>query len=156
MTNEQLKIFADMFKDLGLTQLKVNDKDFELTLKKEVKVVTTSVESVPVVSSNQVVTATNEKTIDSESETETTETDSSLNDVKAPLVGVFYAAPSPEGEAYVKVGDRVNKGDVLCVIEAMKMFNEIKAEASGTIAEICVDNGNVVEYGQTLFKITMD
>lgn len=156
MTNEQLKIFADMFKDLGLTQLKVNDKDFELTLKKEVKVVTTSVESVPVVSSNQVVTATNEKTIDAVSETETTETDSSLNDVKAPLVGVFYAAPSPEEEAYVKVGDRVNKGDVLCVIEAMKMFNEIKAETSGTIAEICVDNGNVVEYGQTLFKITMD
>ena len=140
MTNEQLKIFADMFKDLGLTQLKVNDKDFELTLKKEVKVVTTSVESVPVVSSNQVVTATNEKTIDAVSETETTETDSSLNDVKAPLVGVFYAAPSPEEEAYVKVGDRVNKGDVLCVIEAMKMFNEIKAETSGTIAEICVDN----------------
>lgn len=156
MTNEQLKIFAEMFKDLGLTQLKVNDKDFELTLKKEVKVVTTSVESVPVVSSNQVVTATNEKTIDAVSETETTETDSSLNDVKAPLVGVFYAAPSPEEEAYVKVGDRVNKGDVLCVIEAMKMFNEIKAETSGTIAEICVDNGNVVEYGQTLFKITMD
>lgn len=156
MTNEQLKIFADMFKDLGLTQLKVNDKDFELTLKKEVKVVTTSVESVPVVSSNQVVTATNEKTIDAVSETETTETDSSLNDVKAPLVGVFYAAPSLEEEAYVKVGDRVNKGDVLCVIEAMKMFNEIKAETSGTIAEICVDNGNVVEYGQTLFKITMD
>ena len=156
MTNEQLKIFADMFKDLGLTQLKVNDKDFELILKKEVKVVTASVENVPVVSSNQVVTATNEKTIDAVSETETTETDSSLNDVKAPLVGVFYAAPSPEEEAYVKVGDRVNKGDVLCVIEAMKMFNEIKAETSGTIAEICVDNGNVVEYGQTLFKITMD
>ena len=156
MTNEQLKIFADMFKDLGLTQLKVNDKDFELILKKEVKVVTASVENVPVVSSNQVVTATSENTVETVSDTDTTETNSSLNDVKAPLVGVFYAAPSPEEDAYVKVGDRVNKGDVLCVIEAMKMFNEIKAETSGTVAEICVDNGNVVEYGQTLFKITMD
>ena len=156
MTNEQLKIFADMFKDLGLTQLKVNDKDFELILKKEVKVVTASVENVPVVSSNQVVTATSENTVETVTDTDTTETNSSLNDVKAPLVGVFYAAPSPEEDAYVKVGDRVNKGDVLCVIEAMKMFNEIKAETSGTIAEICVDNGNVVEYGQTLFKITMD
>ena len=156
MTNEQLKIFADMFKDLGLTQLKVNDKDFELILKKEVKVVTASVENVPVVSSNQVVTATSENTVEDVTDTDTTETNSSLNDVKAPLVGVFYAAPSPEEDAYVKVGDRVNKGDVLCVIEAMKMFNEIKAETAGTIAEICVDNGNVVEYGQTLFKITMD
>ena len=156
MTNEQLKIFADMFKDLGLTQLKVNDKDFELMLKKEVKVVTASVENVPVVSSNQVVTATSENTVETVTDTDTTETNSSLNNVKAPLVGVFYAAPSPEEDAYVKVGDRVNKGDVLCVIEAMKMFNEIKAETSGTIAEICVDNGNVVEYGQTLFKITMD
>ena len=156
MTNEQLKIFADMFKDLGLTQLKVNDKDFELILKKEVKVVTASVENVPVVSSNQVVTATSEITVEDVTDTDTTETNSSLNDVKAPLVGVFYAAPSPEEDAYVKVGDRVNKGDVLCVIEAMKMFNEIKAETSGTVAEICVDNGNVVEYGQTLFKITMD
>ena len=156
MTNEQLKIFADMFKDLGLTQLKVNDKDFELILKKEVKVVTASVENVPVVSSNQVVTATSENTVEDVTDTDTTETNSSLNDVKAPLVGVFYAAPSPEEDAYVKVGDRVNKGDVLCVIEAMKMFNEIKAETSGTVAEICVDNGNVVEYGQTLFKITMD
>ena len=156
MTNEQLKIFADMFKDLGLTQLKVNDKDFELILKKEVKVVTASVENVPVVSSNQVVTATSENTVETVTDTDTTETNSSLNNVKAPLVGVFYAAPSPEEDAYVKVGDRVNKGDVLCVIEAMKMFNEIKAETSGTIAEICVDNGNVVEYGQTLFKITMD
>lgn len=156
MTNEQLKIFADMFKDLGLTQLKVNDKDFELILKKEVKVVTASVENVPVISSNQVVTATNENTVEDLTDTDTTETNSSLNDVKAPLVGVFYAAPSPEEDAYVKVGDRVNKGDVLCAIEAMKMFNEIKAETAGTIAEICVDNGNVVEYGQTLFKITMD
>lgn len=156
MTNEQLKIFADMFKDLGLTQLKVNDKDFELILKKEVKVVTASVENVPIVSSNQVVTATSENTVEDVTDTDTTETNSSLNDVKAPLVGVFYAAPSPEEDAYVKVGDRVNKGDVLCAIEAMKMFNEIKAETAGTIAEICVDNGNVVEYGQTLFKITMD
>ncbi len=156
MTNEQLKIFADMFKDLGLTQLKVNDKDFELILKKEVKVVTASVENVPVVSSNQAVTATSENTVEDVTDTDTTETNSSLNDVKAPLVGVFYAAPSPEEDAYVKVGDRVNKGDVLCAIEAMKMFNEIKAETAGTIAEICVDNGNVVEYGQTLFKITMD
>lgn len=156
MTNEQLKIFADMFKDLGLTQLKVNDKDFELILKKEVKVVTASVENVPVVGSNQVVTATNENTVEDVTDTDITETNSSLNDVKAPLVGVFYAAPSPEEDAYVKVGDRVNKGDVLCAIEAMKMFNEIKAETAGTIAEICVDNGNVVEYGQTLFKITMD
>lgn len=156
MTNEQLKIFAEMFKDLGLTQLKVNDKDFELVLKKEVKVVTTSVENVPVVSNTQVTPVENIDNIGTVENAKEEVVNSSLTDVNTPLVGVFYSAPSPEEDAFVKVGDRVNKGDVLCVIEAMKMFNEIKAETSGTIAEICVDNGNVVEYGQTLFKITMD
>lgn len=156
MTNEQLKIFAEMFKDLGLTQLKVNDKDFELVLKKEVKVVTTSVENVPVVSNTQVTPVENIDNIGTVENAKEEVVNCSLTDVNAPLVGVFYSAPSPEKDAFVKVGDRVNKGDILCVIEAMKMFNEIKAETSGIIAEICVDNGNVVEYGQTLFKIAMD
>ncbi|HIS68128.1 MAG TPA: acetyl-CoA carboxylase biotin carboxyl carrier protein [Candidatus Gallacutalibacter stercoravium] len=70
---------------------------------------------------------------------------------KSPMVGVFYAAPSPESEPYVKVGSRVKKGDVLCIIEAMKLMNEVTAEFDGEVAEICAQDGEVVEYGQTLF-----
>lgn len=73
--------------------------------------------------------------------------------VVSPTVGVFYAAASPESKPFVAVGDRVEKGDTLCIIEAMKLMNEIPAEVSGKIAEICVGNGQVVEYGQALFRI---
>lgn len=76
-----------------------------------------------------------------------------LHEVKSPMVGVFYAAPEPGAEPYVKVGDRVKKGDVLCIVEAMKLNNEITADRDGEVVDICVQNGSVVEYGQTLFKL---
>lgn len=73
--------------------------------------------------------------------------------IKSPMVGVFYAAPSPDRPPFVSVGDTVGKGDVVCIIEAMKIMNEITADKSGTITEILVENGDVVEYDQPLFKI---
>ena len=73
--------------------------------------------------------------------------------VTCPLVGVFYAAPSPNDAPFVSVGSTVKKGDVLCIVEAMKLMNEITAEQDGTITEICVENGQVVEFGQTLFYL---
>ena len=73
--------------------------------------------------------------------------------VTAPLVGTYYAAPGPEQPPFVKAGDRVKKGETLCLIEAMKMMNEITAEEEGVISEICVTNGQVVEYGTELFRI---
>lgn len=75
------------------------------------------------------------------------------NPIKSPMVGVFYAAPSPEDAPYVAVGDFVKKGDVVCIVEAMKLLNEIVAENDGEVAEICVENGDVVEFGQPLFYI---
>ena len=73
--------------------------------------------------------------------------------VPAPMVGTFYAASSPGAAPYVQVGDRVNEGDTLCIIEAMKMMNQIDAEVSGVIKSIRVQNGEAVEYGQTLIVI---
>ncbi len=73
--------------------------------------------------------------------------------VVAPLVGTFYAAPSPDDPHFVKVGDRVDENTVVCIIEAMKVMNEVKAGASGTIAEILVDNAHPVEFGTKLFRI---
>ncbi|MDQ3397720.1 MAG: acetyl-CoA carboxylase biotin carboxyl carrier protein [Deinococcota bacterium] len=73
--------------------------------------------------------------------------------VTAPIVGTFYGAPSPDAADYVKVGDKVEAGKVLCIIEAMKLMNEIEAEVAGTIAEILVKNEEPVEYGQVLFRI---
>lgn len=74
-------------------------------------------------------------------------------EIKSPMVGVFYSAKAPGEKDFVSVGDQVQKGDVLCIIEAMKLMNDITAEHSGTVAEICVANGDIVEYGQVLFKL---
>ena len=73
--------------------------------------------------------------------------------VRSPMVGVFYAAPAENAAPFVAVGDRVKKGDTLCIIEAMKLMNEITADADGVIAEVCVGNGQVVEYGAALFRM---
>ena len=73
--------------------------------------------------------------------------------VTSPMVGVFYVAPSPEADPYVAIGSKVKRGDVLCIIEAMKLMNEITAELDGTVTQVCLKNGDVVEFGQTLFYI---
>ena len=75
------------------------------------------------------------------------------HEVTAPIVGTFYAASSPDADDFVKVGDQVDKGAVLCIIEAMKLMNEIEADVAGTIREILVSNEDPVEYGQVLFHI---
>ena len=74
-------------------------------------------------------------------------------DITSPMVGIFYTAPSPEAEPFVKVGSKVKKGDTLCIIEAMKLMNDVVAEEDGEIVEICAENGALVEFGQILFKI---
>ncbi len=73
--------------------------------------------------------------------------------VKSPMVGTFYASPSPKEAPYVKKGDKVRKGDVLCLVEAMKLMNEIESEFDGEIVEVCVANEEMVDFGTPLFKI---
>jgi acetyl-CoA carboxylase biotin carboxyl carrier protein len=81
---------------------------------------------------------------------------SDLVEIKAPMVGTFYATPNPDAEAYVEVGSKVTSSTVVCIIEAMKVMNEIKAETEGTIAEVCVQSGQAVEYGTVLFRVKPD
>ena len=76
-----------------------------------------------------------------------------LLDVKSPMVGTFYSAPEPGGKPYAPVGSRVTKGQVLCIIEAMKIMNEIEAEVSGVVREVSVQDAHPVEYGQVLFRV---
>ncbi len=76
--------------------------------------------------------------------------------IKSPIVGTFYAAPSPDSPPYVKAGDHVTADTIVCIVEAMKVMNEIKAETSGTIEKVMVVNGQAVEFGQVLFKVRPD
>lgn len=79
--------------------------------------------------------------------------DDNLLKITSPMVGTFYSAPSPDSDAFVKEGDMVNGETVVCIVEAMKVMNEIKAELKGTIVEVCVKNAQPVEFGQVLFKV---
>jgi acetyl-CoA carboxylase biotin carboxyl carrier protein len=78
---------------------------------------------------------------------------STLVEIKSPMVGTFYRSPAPEAPSYVEVGSRVAKGQTLCILEAMKLMNELESDVAGVVREICVDNGEPVEYGQVLFRI---
>ena len=77
-------------------------------------------------------------------------------EIKSPLVGVFYVAPSEDAEPFVSVGDRVKKGQVVGIVEAMKLMNEITSDCDGVIREVCADNAQAVEYGQPLFRVEED
>jgi acetyl-CoA carboxylase biotin carboxyl carrier protein len=78
---------------------------------------------------------------------------SNLKVITSPMVGTFYGAPSPDAPAYVKVGDTISEGAVICIVEAMKVMNEVKAEISGTVVEICAENGKAVQFDQPLFRL---
>ncbi len=77
----------------------------------------------------------------------------SLKEITSPMIGTFYRRPAVDAEPYVNVGDSVKKGDVLCIVEAMKLMNEIESDIAGKIAEICLEDGQMVEYGEVLFRI---
>ena len=78
---------------------------------------------------------------------------SNLHKITSPMVGTFYASPTPDADVYVKAGDKVSKDSIVCIVEAMKLFNEIEAEVNGEIVEVLVKNGQLVEYGQPLFLV---
>jgi len=82
--------------------------------------------------------------------------ESGLHEIKAPMVGTFYRAPAPDAPPYVEAGSHVTEGQIICIIEAMKLMNEIPADRSGTVVEIAVENGQPVEYGQVLLRLKPD
>ncbi|WP_446898103.1 acetyl-CoA carboxylase biotin carboxyl carrier protein [Clostridium sp. LBM24168] len=110
---------------------------------------------------NNLVENTNEELNSAEDrckveDSEETEEDGNIQEIKAPIVGTFYNKSAPDKSEYVNIGDKVKKGDILCIIEAMKIMNEIQSDEDGEIVDILVKNEEMVEYGQCLFKIKLD
>ena len=146
MDLSELKGIISLMQKSDLTELEIETQDLKLRMGRpgEGTVVTHSV-SPPIAPqpapSASVQSAAEEATADS------------ANNFKSPMVGTFYRKPSPDDAAFVQVGDHVNKGDTLCIIEAMKVMNEIQADISGEITEIFAEDGDSVEYGQPLFSI---
>lgn len=143
MEYEKIK---QLMNDMGNSKLTSIDIDFpdgtKISMKKE------SIKEIQVIQKSEQLNE-NEKQIEVAEKEE-------LQDgeiVKSPMVGTFYSKPSPNANSYVEIGQKVKKGDVLCIVEAMKLMNEIESEFDGEITEILVQDGETVEYGKPLFKI---
>ena len=143
MNYEDIKKLIDDMGNSKLTEISIDFPDgTKIGMKKEVKVVEKVQEK------NQHIES---KEVNEIVETETQEDNCKI--VKSPMVGTFYLKPDPNSNPYVEIGKKVKKGDILCIIEAMKLMNEIECEFDGEITEILVKDGEMVEYGKPLFKI---
>lgn len=134
-----------------VTDLEVEENGTRVKLAKKVRV--TQAVTIP---QPQIASPVNQQTSVAVSKTEekkSTEETSNFHEIKSPIVGTFYRAPAPDADSYVQVGDVVSAGTVLCIVEAMKLMNEIESDISGKIVKILVDNGKPVEYNQPLFLI---
>ena len=115
-----------------------------------------NVDSTQLQSDNQnIPNIVKEDSINQKSESSKDISETKLIEIKSPMPGTFYSAPDPESASFVNIGDNVNAGDTICIVEAMKIMNEIQAEESGVIEEILVDNSSPVEFDQVLFKLKL-
>lgn len=138
MKEADIRKYAQLMKELELTGLEITEDNRVVRLER----------SAPAAGKQ---TVTVEAPVPAAAPAEQESAD--FTSVKSPIVGLFYAAPAENAEPYVSLGDRVKKGQTLCIVEAMKLMNEISAEEDGVIEKICVTNGQMVEYGTELFRI---
>ena len=143
---EIIKKLLEMMREENLTEIEIKKPFFKIKLSKEKM----SFKEMPEIRKVEEIKEVKEvKEIKEEKKIK----EDNIYVIKSPLVGTFYRAPSPDSPPYVEVGDEVKKGDILCIIEAMKIMNEIESEVDGKIVEILVENAQPVEFGQALFKI---
>ncbi|MGL5834662.1 MAG: acetyl-CoA carboxylase biotin carboxyl carrier protein [Waterburya sp.] len=155
---QELRELLGAIAQTDITELILKNEDFELTVRKEkglLKVAPAAIspqilEAVPTPSLSNPETITISPP---ESSPPPTVDDKKWVDVTSPMVGTFYSAPAPDEDPFVTVGDRITKGDTVCIIEAMKLMNEIEGEVTGQIMEIAVQNGEPVEFGQVLMRV---
>ena len=147
MTFNEIKELIELFDESNLTKLNIKEGEFKIELDKNVT--STQTVQAPVINNTPVVnTTTQTETISTPVVTE--EIGETIN---SPMVGTFYQAPAPDASPYVKVGDKVKAGQTVCIVEAMKIMNEITAEYDCEILEILVSDGQAVEFDTPLFKV---
>ncbi len=157
MDLKQIKKILDLISESEVNEVSIEEGDFKIKVKK-----TGTVEQVtytqPQAAPPQPAAPAPQASAPAESAPKEQESKPSASGetVKSPIVGTFYKAPSPDSDPFVKVGDKVSKGDTLCIVEAMKIMNEIEAEFSGTVQEVLVEDGTPVEFDQPLFIIKKD
>ena len=156
MEFENLLKLIQAVSDSELTGLKYEEKGVKLHLTKEKETIVTALQAAesPVAVPAAQAAAPAEAAQTDKAAEEKTSAEPSGKIVKSPLVGTVYAAPAEDADPYVSVGDTVKKGQVMAIVEAMKLMNEIESDFDGTVEEIYVENGQAVEYGQPLFRLS--
>jgi acetyl-CoA carboxylase biotin carboxyl carrier protein len=156
MDLKEIKKLVNLVETANISKLCIESKGTKIEIKKELQSnLQTIVQTAPVaIPAAQPAPTTGE--IPSITKEEPPVLDKNTKPIQSQMVGTFYTSASPDAPAYVKEGDRVKTGQVVCIIEAMKLFNEIVSEHTGTIIKCCVDNTTPVEYGQDLFHIKLD
>jgi acetyl-CoA carboxylase biotin carboxyl carrier protein len=141
----------------GVTDLEIEENGMKVKLAKKIRnTQVVSQTQIPLPSAQPVQQATETKAVEPEkSKKEAEEIPSNLHEIRSPIVGTFYRAPGPDADSYVQVGSEVSSGSVLCIVEAMKLMNEIESDVGGKVAKILVENGKPVEYNQPLFLIEL-
>lgn len=147
---EYIEKLAKIIREQDLSEISLEDGEQAITIRKDVVVASAPAVAVstPAV---QAVSAPASAPIEAPSDVK--EEKKSGTPITSPMVGTFYMAPSPDSAPFVSVGDSVKAGDVVCIIEAMKMMNEIKSEVAGKVVEVCVEDGQPVEFGQVLMYV---
>lgn len=140
---DQLRELIRLLDEASLTEIEVEHDDDRIRIRRDPAAIVGAISQSVAPASTSSVTPS----------AEATAADEDGVYVTSPFVGTFYRAPSPDGDPFVEVGDEIVAGQVLCIVEAMKLMNEIEAETAGTIVEVLVENGKPVEYGDRLFRI---
>lgn len=151
MNLEEIKELIDILEGTDISEINIEEEDSSVSIKKGTPRALNTGQENPMSQEQVVVSETTEQEPVNQPVEE--EANDNQQEIKAPMVGTFYRAPSPDAEPFVEVGDVIKEDDILCIIEAMKLMNEIEAEAKGKIVDILVEDGEAVEYGQSIFVL---
>jgi acetyl-CoA carboxylase biotin carboxyl carrier protein len=155
MKAKEIRDLIDFISNSGLDEVNIETQEFKIAVKKNSPIINTITETPVTVTAPQQNTEVPQVQQSGASTSDAPESDETSDyiEIKSPMIGTFYLTPSPDSEAFVKLGDSVKVGQTVCIVEAMKLFNEIESEYSGKIVKLLVENASPVEFDQPLFLL---
>lgn len=155
MKAKEIKDLIDFISNTGLEEVNIETEEFKINIKRslEQQQVVSQAAPAPAPAPQPAPVAAPSSTPSTEKPASPEEDTSKYVEIKSPMIGTFYRSPNPDSPSFVNVGDKVSTGDTVCIVEAMKLFNEIESEVSGTIVKVLLDNASPVEYDQPLFLV---
>jgi acetyl-CoA carboxylase biotin carboxyl carrier protein len=155
MKTKEIRDLIEFISQTGLNEVKIETEELKISIKRDPDVQTRVIEnsSAPFSAAPMQVAAPTSSTATAPAETADAPASSKYVEIRTPMIGTFYRSPNPDSPSFVNVGDKVEKGQPVCIIEAMKLFNEIESEVSGTIVKAVAENASPVEYDQVLFLV---